>query len=418
MTEKMRDGIIRRGEFYYYVVRERGRFPAKDRQGNPKLDEQGEQIYVNVRQRWIKGKRTIKETKALRDAARDATHKGTYVAPQDLTVGEWLDRWIDAHEVELKRSSAEGYRQKIRLYLKPALEHQRLQDLSPSGLSVIWREMQASGGKNGKPLGRRTVEYARATLRKACEDAVVERIIQVNPVVGSKMAKRDGKPQHTTWTGAQLAVFLEHVTQDRWAPMWQLFAATGMRRGEVAGLRWSEVDMDAGTVAVERSTTQLGNERVTTTPKNHERRTIGIDDQTVAVLRTWKVQQAAERLAFGPAYADVEGLVFTWQDGRPVMPDYITKAFPKVQATVNTKLAAAHAEAELEGPATLLPTLVVHELRHTHATMLLRDGVGVHIVAKRLGHKDPSVTLNVYADVIPDDDTSAVDVFRKAVWGA
>ena len=64
-----------------------------------------------------------------------------------------------------------------------------------------------------------------------------------------------------------------------------------------------------------------------------------------------------------------------------------------------------------------LPRLVVHELRHTHATLLLRAGVPVHIVAKRLGHRDPSVTLNVYADVIPDDDTSAVDVFRKAVWG-
>lgn len=400
MAEKMRDGIIRRGAGYSYVVRERDSETGK------------------TKPRWVSGFPTRKAAKEARDKARAAVHTGTYVPPQDLTVSAWLDRWLDAHQVELKPSSVAGYRAKIELYLKPAIGHERLQSLSPSRLSVVWREMQASGGKNGKPLGRRTVEYARATLRKACEDAVVERVIPVNPVVGSKMAKRDGKPQHTTWTGAQLAAFLDHVAEDRWVPMWQLFAATGMRRGEVAGLRWSEVDLDAGTVAVERSTTQLGNERVTTTPKNHERRTIGIDDQTVAVLRTWKAAQAAERLAFGPAYADTEGLVFTWQDGRPVAPDYITKAFPKVQAAVNAKLAAAHAEAESEGPAPVLPTLVVHELRHTHATLLLRDGLPVHIVAKRLGHKDPSVTLNVYADVIPDDDTSAVDIFRKAVWGA
>jgi len=224
------------------------------------------------------------------------------------------------------------------------------------------------------------------------------------------MPKRDGKPQHTTWTGAQLATFLEHVAEDRWMPLWETFAGTGQRRGEVAGLCWAEVDLDAGTIAVERSTTQLGNERVTTTPKNHERRTIAIDDHMVATLRAWKVKQAAERLAFGPAYADVEGLVFTWPDGRPLMPDYITKAFPKIQAAINAKLMA-----EESAP---LPILVVHELRHTHATLLLRAGVPVHIVAKRLGHKDPSVTLNVYADVIPDDDTSAVDIFRKAVWGA
>ena len=249
-------------------------------------------------------------------------------------------------------------------------------------------------------------------LRKALEDAVVERIIQVNPVVGSKMVKGNGKPKHSTWTGTQLAAFLGHVREDRWAPMWQLFASTGLRRGEIAGLLWPCVDLDGATVAVEVSTTQLGNERVTTTPKNHERRTIAVDAETVAVLRRWKAHQASEKLQWGSAFVDTEGLVFTWEDGRPVMPDFITKKFEKVQQAVN---------ADRLGPDERLPTLprlVVHELRHTHATILLRLGVPVHIVAKRLGHKDPSVTLNVYADVIPDDDTSAVDVFRKAVWGA
>lgn len=410
MAEKMRDGIVKRGSVYYYVVRERGRFPAKDRNGNPKLDADGQQIFTNVRQRWVRGKPTRKATEAMRDEARANLHKGTYVAPQDLTVGAWLDRWIDAHEVELKPSSAKGYRDKIRLYLKPAIGHEQMQGLSPSGLSIVWRTMQASGGKNGKPVSRRTVEYARATLRKAMEDAVVERLIQVNPVTGSKMAKADGKPKHRTWTGAQLAVFLEHQADDRWAPMWELFAATGKRRGEVTGLRWPEVNLEEGTVAVERSTTQIGNDRVTTSPKNHERRTIAIDPHTVAVLKAWRKKTAAERLAFGPAYADTEDLVFVWPDGRPVLPNYITKSFGKHQQVINAKLVAAG-----EPP---LPELTVHELRHTHATLLLRDGVPVHIVAKRLGHKDPSVTLNVYADVIPDDDTSAVDVYRKAVWGA
>lgn len=388
----MRDGIIKRGNGWTYVVRELD--PATGK----------------TKSRWVSGFPTRKAAVQARDEARNAVHRGTYVAPQDLTVAAWLDTWMDAHAVELKPSTVKTYRDKIRLYLVPAIGHERLQALSPSRLSIVWRDLHTSGGKGGKPVSPRTVEFARAVLRKALEDAVVERLIQVNPVVGSKMPKRDGKPQHTTWTGAQLGVFLEHVAEDRWAPMWQLFAATGMRRGEVAGLRWAEVDLDAGTVAVERSTTQLGKERVTTTPKNHERRTIAIDDQTVAALRAWKVQQGAERLAFGPAYADVEGLAFTWEDGRPMMPDYITKTFSKIQASIAARLV------KLELPA--LPGLVVHELRHSHATILLRSGVPVHIVAKRLGHKDPSVTLNVYADVIPDDDTSAVDMFRKAVWGA
>ena len=99
---------------------------------------------------------------------------------------------------------------------------------------------------------------------------------------------------------------------------------------------------------------------------------------------------------------DQEGLIFAWEDGSPVLSDYICKAFRKAQAACGLEL----------------PRLVLHEARNSHATMLLRDGVPVHIAAKRLGHWDPSVTLNVYADVIPDDDGRAVDVFSRAVWGA
>jgi integrase len=392
MSEKMRDGIIRRGNGYSYVVRERD--PETGRS----------------KPRWVSGFPTRKAAKEARDEARNSVNKGTYVAPQDLTVSAWLDRWMDGHEVELKPSTAKTYRDKIELYLKPTLGHEKVQALSPSRLSVVWRDLQDHGGMGGKPLARRTVEFARAVLRKAMEDAVVERVVPVNPVVGSKMQKRDGKPKHTTWTGAQLATFLEHAAGDRWFPLWELAAATGMRRGELTGLRWEHVGLDAGTIAVEESVTQLGQQRVTTSPKNHERRTIAIDPRTVATLRAWRTKQAAERLAWGPAYVDTAGVVFTWEDGRPVLPDYVTKQIDKVQRAVNAKLV------ELEQAP--LPRLVVHELRHTHATVLLRDGVPVHIVAKRLGHKDPSVTLNVYADVIPDDDTSAVDVFTKAVWGA
>ena len=378
---KMRDGIIQRGTTYSYVVRQR----------DPKTGK--------TRQVWVGGHPTRKAAKDARDAARHAVNRGTYVPPQQLTVGDWLDRWITAHEVELKPSTAKTYRANIDRYLRPALGHERLQSLSPSRLSVVFRDIHERGGKDGKPVSARTVEFARAVLRRAMQDAVLDRLVEVNPVVGTKRP-RPAKPQHSTWTGVQLQEFLLGVTGQRLAPLWTLAAATGMRRGELMGLTWADVDLEAGLVAVDRSTTQLGRERVTTTPKNHERRKVAIDPRTVAVLRTWRTTQAVERLQWGPAYRDTEGLLFTWEDGGPVLPDYVTKAFGKSQAGL------------------LGPRLVLHELRHTHATLLLRDGVPVHIVAKRLGHKDPSVTLNVYADVIPDDDGHAMDAFSRAVWGA
>ncbi len=210
-----------------------------------------------------------------------------------------LEQWIDAHAVELKPSTEKTYRDKIRLYLVPALGHERIQSLSPSRLSVVWRDIAATGGKDGKAVSPRTVEFARAVLRRAMNDAVVDRMIEVNPVVGSKLPKRDGKPQHTTWTGAQVLTFLGAVAESRWMPLWELAAGTGMRRGELCGLTWEHVDLEAGIVAVERSTTQLGQKRVTTTPKSHERRKVAIDTHVVATLRTWRKKQAEERLAWG-----------------------------------------------------------------------------------------------------------------------
>ena len=139
---------------------------------------------------------------------------------------------------------------------------------------------------------------------------------------------------------------------------------------------------------------------MTTTPKNHERRKVGLDLRTVAALRMWRRVQAQERLAWGSAYEDTEGIVFTQENGQRLSLNAVSKAVLRAQAGLG------------------LPRITFHGLRYSHATILLRDHVPVHIVSKRLGHKDPSVTLNVYADVIPDDDTSAVDAFSKAVWGA
>src|SRR5215218_5804223 len=216
----MRDGIIKRGATYSYVVREYDPQTGK------------------TRQRWVGGFPSRTAARAARDAARNAVHRGTYVAPQDLTVKAYLERWIAGHEVELKPSTARSYRDKIRVYLVPAIGHERVQALSPSRLSAVFRDMHQRGGAAGNPVSARTVEFARAVLRRALNDAVVDRLIEVNPVIGSKSPKKDGKPQHTTWTGEQAQAFLEATAGARLLPLWQLALATGMRRGELMALTW------------------------------------------------------------------------------------------------------------------------------------------------------------------------------------
>ncbi|WP_286960256.1 MULTISPECIES: tyrosine-type recombinase/integrase [Arsenicicoccus] len=379
MTEQrpaMRDGVIQRGETWSYVVRER----------DPKTGK--------TRPRWVGGFPTRTAARKARDAARHAVNRGTWVAPQDLTVGQWLDRWVDT-ELELKPSTLASYKANIERYLKPALGHYRVQELDPDLITHTFTTLASTGGHGGKPLSPRTVEFARAVLRRAMNVAVARRHVEVNPVTGSKIA-RGAKPEHATWTGAQLQTYLAAIEGQRWAPLWQLTAATGMRRGEVVVLRWQDVDLERGVVHVRRAIAA----GVVSTPKNGRDRKVAIDDRTVAALRAWRKRQAEERLAWGAAYVDTDARVFTWENGAPVQPDWASKGFAASQAGLE------------------LPRLTLHELRHTQATVLLRAGTPVHIVSKRLGHRDVSVTLNVYASVIPEDDSTAVSTFTAAVWGA
>lgn len=374
----MKDGIIKRGATYSYVVRERDPQTGK------------------TKPRWVGGFKTKTAAKQARDRARSDVARGTYVPPASITVGEWLDMWLDGHSVELKPSTVHGYRQKIDGYLKPTLGSERLQALSPARLSVVFKKLGESGGKDGRPLSPRSVQYIRAILRKACSVAVVNRILEVNPVVGST-APRVSKPQKVTWTGEQQVAFLAGVESSRWHPVWVLALASGLRRGELCGLTWDDVDLTAGIVKVERSSTMAGAELVTTLPKNHERRKVSLDERTVATLKTWRKRQLAERLEWGAAYVDGNHLL-AWENGERVTPDFIGKRFVLDQLGLG------------------LPRMTLHGTRHSHATTLLRAGVPVHVVAKRLGHRDPSVTLNVYADAIPDDDVLAADVYTRALW--
>ncbi len=376
----MKDGIIKRGATYSYVVRVMD--PATGKR----------------KPRWVSGFTSVKEAKRARDKARSDSHDGTYVAPHGITVGQWLDQWLQVHGGELKASTAESYRQKIDGYIKPGIGHERLQSLGPMRLSRFFAQLAESGGKDGKPLSPRSVQFTRAILRKALNDAVVERHLSLNPVEGSK-TPRVTRSAHVTWTGEQQRVFLDAVGETRWAVVWLLALASGMRRGELCALTWDNVDLDAGIVKVEASTVIVGSTLVTGDTKNHENRQVALDGRTVAALRAWRRQQAAERLQWGPAYHDTGGLVATWEDGTRMHPDYMSKQFKRSQHGLG------------------LPTMNLHGTRHSHATTLLRAGVPVHVVAKRLGHRDPSVTLNVYADAIPQDDAATVDVFSRAVWG-
>ena len=180
----------------------------------------------------------------------------------------------------------------------------------------------------------------------------------------------------------------------------RLAAYTGARRGELLALRWSDVDADAREVTISGSAAVVEGQRVEGTTKGGRSRVVGIDEETARALREHRRRQAAERLAAGALWTGDGARVFVTETGEPLYPDTVT--------ALTTKLAARAG----------VPHCRLHDLRHLHATTLLLAGVPVHVVAARLGHADPAVTLRTYAHVVREQAASVADVFAAAVDGS
>jgi integrase len=186
-----------------------------------------------------------------------------------------------------------------------------------------------------------------------------------------------------TWTGDEVKRFLDHTSTDRLHPVILLAVTTGMRRGEILGLRWQDTDLDRATVAVRQTLVSVGYTTYFAPPKTaRSRRLIHLDPVTVECLRAVRAQQSRERLAFGPDY-DGSGLVFSREDGTPHHPDRVSKVFEHLVVSSG------------------LPRIRFHDLRHTHATLGLAAGVHPKIMSERLGHASIAFTLEVYSHAVP-----------------
>jgi integrase len=304
-----------------------------------------------------------------------------YVPPQRQTVAVFLtDTWLPAVEHTIKPSTFESYRRNVRLHISGRLLGQRkLQQVEPSDLNVLYAVLLA-GDADHRPLSPRSVAYVATILHRALRDAVRWQILVRNPADAADPPRPSAPPQMRTWTAIELRNFLTGISEDRLAGAWWLLATTGMRRGEVLGLRWSDVDFVGARLLITRTLI---------TPKTGKgRRQVALDSPTVAALRAHRSRQLQERLEVGEVYEDGD-LVACLADGRPLHPKTLSYYFGRwVQ--------------RLE-----LPRIRLHDLRHTHATLALRAGVHPRVVQERLGHANVSITLDTYSHVDMDMQATA-----------
>jgi integrase len=380
----MRDGVVRRGETWTYVIRSRDRATGRSRP------------------RWVGGFSTEAAAKAARDEARVAMRRGIFVDRSSTTVAAFLREWLQSHSVAVKATTLAGYERDLEIYVIPRIGGLNMQSVRAATVSGLYRELLTSGGRHGRPLSPVTVDHVHRVLRKAFNDAVdVEELLSSNPVARATRPKAPTREPFNLWTGEQLDGFLGAAARHRLGAFFRLAAYTGARRGELIGMRWEQIDFDSGELIILGSTSTVHGVRIAGTPKSGRSRVIGLDTVTLDVLRQHMANQDAERLAARNWWQDSgENLVFRTADGRPVHTDTPTALMPKLISLAG------------------VPHARLHDLRHLHASTLLLANVPAHVVSERLGHADPTVTLRVYAHTSRESGQGLADIFAAAMSGS
>ena len=279
----------------------------------------------------------------------------------------YLTTWLAAHRTTLKATTAHGYRGVIDRYITPTIGAVPLADLRPAHLNGLYALLTERG------LSPRTCRTVHVVIRRALADAVRDGAIPRN-VADAASLPRVGYVEQTAWSADEARAFLDATTDHPNHALFVVALTTGMRRGELAGLRWEDIDFDAATITVRRARTTVGARVVEAEPKTKtSRRVIDVDAGTLSVLRRWRLRQPPDAYVF------------------PGTPDRLSRAW---DAAVN---------------AAGVRRIRFHDARHTAASLMLQAGVPVNVVSRRLGHASPVVTLTVYAHVVPGQGRDAAD---------
>jgi len=378
----MRGSVVKKGNNWYVIIEQR----------NPETGKR--------KRKWHSGFLTKREAEAARTEILSRMQRGLYVEPSKDRLAHYLTKqWLPAIESTVRRSTFVRYRNGVRLHMIPYIGNVRLQEITPPMLNALYSKLLTSGRAHGDGgLAPNTVRNAHVVLSKALNDAVRWGLLPKNP---AEFADPPRVPVNTTmriWSANEIREFLNSTATDRLHAAWVLAATTGMRRGEILGLRWDDIDLEGRKLSIRRALVTSDYELSFSPPKTARgRRVVNLDPDTVRVMRKHRVSQAAERLALGDIFQD-QDLVFCREDGSPVHPDRLTKAFRSLVSAAG------------------LPSIRLHDLRHSYATLALGAGVHPKVVSERLGHASIGITLDTYSHVLPSLQEEAADTVAGVIF--
>jgi integrase len=342
------------------------------------------------KRRTIYGRKYKEVEQKLNEARGDAA-RGIIYDAGTTTVGEWLTAWLtDSVQDTVRQRTYERYKSIVRVHLIPTLGRVKLSALTPAHVRGLYREKLDAG------LAPRSVLHIHRTLSKALKQAVMDGSIPRNaaaPVKPPRPRREEIRPLDRE----QVRTLFEAARGDRLEALYIVAVTTGLRRGELQGLKWEDVDLEAGTLQVRRTLSEPKGGYIFEAPKSGKGRFVRCSQRAVEALRSHRARQnEEERLRVGPLWQD-NGLVFPSGVGTPLLGGNLNRAFKDLLNRAG------------------LPEIRFHDLRHTCATLLLRQGVNPKFVQELLGHADISLTLNVYSHVLPDMGDAAAGAMDAAL---
>lgn len=330
------------------------------------------------------------------DTKRDATRafnehkvkmdKGTQIMPSEYTFSQWLDYWYkDIILPQIEETTAYGYRGMIENYLKPQLGEIRLQKLTARDIQQYYTWLMSE-----KELSPNTVIKHHNLLTNTLNAAERQEYITKNPMRAVSPPKKHQR-EAKFYTPEQLGILLDKAVGTRLELPVFICAYLGLRRGELCGLRWSDVDLEHQTITIENTRTQAGKKEIEKGTKTaSSTRTLYLPDTLCDMLKTAREHQQACRAEYKNAYDDNDYVV-VMEDGRPFRPNYLSELFSKFLADND------------------LPKIVLHELRHTFASLSNQAGIPAYNIGKALGHSTPATTQKIYTHLLDQTHTQAVE---------
>jgi len=344
---------------------------------------------------------TVKGTKrdaqsALREVLL-SIEQGSYVKPNKITLAEWLRQWFkDYASINTTDRTQESYSSIVERHLIPSLGKVILTDLQAQHIQSYYAEKLNKGRADGKGgLSARSVVYHHRILSKALDYAVKMGVV-VRNVANVVQPPRVQRVTMSTLSPEEVTRFLDAARETDYYVYFSALLYTGLRRGEMLALRWRNLDLDNTALTVVETAYKLGNgDYIIKEPKTAQsRRTVTLPSSLVELFKVYRADQELLRIQLGVSL-NADDFVFIRSDGSPINPSAVTLAFKRILRQAG------------------LRRIRLHDLRHTHATLMLTAGVHPKVVSERLGHANIGITLDIYSHVLPGLQEAAAEKFDR-----